>query len=76
MIPQVKKTEIIQKLKQVPMQTIYGLGIHSFLDNVIPKTDDDFKRVVSYIKNDIKDGPNHMREILGDSFSYFNSIQL
>lgn len=76
MITQVKKTEIIQKLKQVPMQTIYGLGIHSFLDNVISKTDEDFKRVVGFIKNDIKDGPNHMKEILGDSFNYFNAVQL
>jgi hypothetical protein len=76
MIPQIKKAEILQKLNQVPMQTVYALGIKFFLDNVIPKADDDFKRIVNSIKSDIKDGPNHMKEILGDSFNYFNGVQL
>ena len=76
MIPQIKKAEIIQNLQQVPMQSVYGLGIKFFLDNVIPKADDDFKRILREIKTDIKDGPNHMKEILGNSFSYFNAVQL
>lgn len=76
MITQVKKAEIIKNLKQVPMESVYGLGIKFFLENVIPKDDDDFKRMVGEIKTDIKDGPHHMKEILGNSFSYFNAIQL
>ena len=55
MITQVKKAEIIKNLKQVPMESVYGLGIKFFLENVIPKDDDDFKRMVGEIKTDIKE---------------------
>ncbi len=76
MIPQHTKAEIVTKLEQVPTQTLWGLGIQAFLNNISCKVDEDFTGLISDIKSAIQDGPNHMKEILGDSFSYFNTVQL
>lgn len=75
MITQQKRNEIIANLKLVPTETVFGLGIQIFVENVV-KTDEDYKRAVKDIKGAIADGPNYMKEILGESFNYFNTLQL
>lgn len=68
------KQQILSNLQQVPTDTMWGLGINLFVQNVHLKTDADYVKVVTDLKSQLKDGPNNMKVVLGPSYDFFKNL--
>jgi hypothetical protein len=78
MIPTFLKQMIIGHLKNAVSlrESSWGVGISYFLENAHNKKDIDFIKLLEYILDLIKINEQQMRLLLGESFSFFNSIEL
>ncbi len=74
MISATTKQQIISYLQQVPTDTIWGVGINLFVENVDLKTDDDYIKVVKDLQSQLNDGPNNMKTVLGPSYDFFKNL--
>lgn len=74
MINQDIKQQIISHLQHVPTDTIWGVGIHLFVEHVQLKTDDQFIQLVKDLQSQMQDGPNNMKKVMGDSYAFFKYL--
>ncbi len=70
------KQQIIHQLLQVPDTTMWGVAIKNFINHLQLKTDDDLKQLVKEVQAQIRDGPILMKTILGESYTFFQSINI
>ena len=70
------RSKIIQALGIIPTNTIWGIGISLFLDNISEKTDQEILNLIRDLQSQIFDGPNNMKIVLGASFDFFKYYQL
>ena len=76
MITNETKQQIISNLQQVPVETVWGIGINLFVEQVAIKTDEDYKRIVADLQSQLSDGPEGMKNVLGPSYDFFKDLQL
>ena len=68
------KKELVKQLSRVSDRTILGLAIADFVKTVQAKSDEDFIKVLTTIKEQSQDCPEVMESILGKTFPYFQMI--
>lgn len=71
-----KKQEIVHNLLQVPDNSLMGTFIKNFIDNLQGKSDEDLKRLVDEIKDNIPKNPELMQSVLGETYDYFNQLSI
>lgn len=74
MISNATKQQIISHLQQVPTNTIWGVGINLFVQNVHLKNDEDYVRVVKDLQSQMNDGADNMKVVLGNTFDFFKNF--
>ena len=78
MLPLLINRIVCHHLKQISTNndSILLLGVKQFLNDIEQKTDADYIKLFTEIKDMIKGNESYMRNILGESFNFFNSMQI
>ena len=76
MIPTKIKKQIVEHLRLVPIGSIWGFAISTFIDQADQKTDEQYLTTMRDLKGQIRDNAGLMNIILGDAFDFVNDFKI